>query len=126
MGQKVTIRFWWKSGLSPASRKHLTTFCRLCPLHMFKIVFRHNPLYPKQSRAYARAGALDKPTLEMIFYKNFITRARGLITLRNTLFVWLLFLCLLMFWGALSSKIMLVFSYHQWFSMYWQFLLHPT
>jgi len=28
MGQKVIIRFWWESGLSPASRNHLTTFCR--------------------------------------------------------------------------------------------------
>jgi len=28
MGQKVIIRFWWKSGLSSASRNHLTTFCR--------------------------------------------------------------------------------------------------
>jgi len=27
MGQKVTIRFWWDSGLSSASRNHLTTFC---------------------------------------------------------------------------------------------------
>jgi len=29
MGQKVIIRFWWESGLSSASRYHLTTFCRL-------------------------------------------------------------------------------------------------
>jgi len=28
MGQKVIIRFWWESGLSSASRNHLTTFCR--------------------------------------------------------------------------------------------------
>jgi len=28
MGQKVLIRFWWESGLSPASRNHLTTFFR--------------------------------------------------------------------------------------------------
>jgi len=28
MGQKVIIRFWWASGLSSASRNHLTTFCR--------------------------------------------------------------------------------------------------
>jgi len=28
MGQKVTIRIWWESGLSSASRNHLTTFCR--------------------------------------------------------------------------------------------------
>jgi len=28
MGQKVIIRFWWESGLSSASRSHLTTFCR--------------------------------------------------------------------------------------------------
>jgi len=27
-GQKVLIRFWWESGLSSASRNHLTTFCR--------------------------------------------------------------------------------------------------
>jgi len=27
MGQKVIIRFWWESGLSSASRNHLTTFC---------------------------------------------------------------------------------------------------
>ena len=29
MGQKVTIMIWWESGLSSASRNHLTTFCRL-------------------------------------------------------------------------------------------------
>jgi len=28
MDQKVIIRFWWGSGLSSASRKHLITFCR--------------------------------------------------------------------------------------------------
>jgi len=28
MGQRVIIKFWWESGLSSASRKHLTTFCR--------------------------------------------------------------------------------------------------
>jgi len=28
MGQKEIIRFWWESGLSSASRNHLTTFCR--------------------------------------------------------------------------------------------------
>jgi len=28
MGQTVIIRFWWESGLSSASRNHLTTFCR--------------------------------------------------------------------------------------------------
>jgi len=28
MGQKVIIRFWWVSGLSSASRHHLTNFCR--------------------------------------------------------------------------------------------------
>jgi len=28
MGQKVIIRFWWESGLSSASRDHLTTFRR--------------------------------------------------------------------------------------------------
>jgi len=29
MGHKVVIKFWLESGLSSASRKHLTTFCRL-------------------------------------------------------------------------------------------------
>jgi len=28
MAQKAIIRFWWESGLSSASRNHLTTFCR--------------------------------------------------------------------------------------------------
>jgi len=28
MGQKVIIRLWWESGLSPSSRNHLNTFCR--------------------------------------------------------------------------------------------------
>jgi len=28
MDQKVIIRFWRESGLSSASRNHLTTFCR--------------------------------------------------------------------------------------------------
>jgi len=28
MGQKVTIRFWWESGLLSASRNHPITFCR--------------------------------------------------------------------------------------------------
>ena len=27
-GQRVIIMFWWESGLSSASRNHLTTFCR--------------------------------------------------------------------------------------------------
>jgi len=31
MGQKVIIRLWWESGLSSASRNHLTTFCRRRP-----------------------------------------------------------------------------------------------
>jgi len=48
MGQKVIVRFWWESGLSSASRNHLTTFCRLRPLRMFKIVFGGSSLYPKQ------------------------------------------------------------------------------
>jgi len=29
LGQKVIIRFWWESGLSSATRNHLTTFCTL-------------------------------------------------------------------------------------------------
>jgi len=29
MVQKVKIRFWWESGLSSASRNHITTVCRL-------------------------------------------------------------------------------------------------
>jgi len=28
MGQKEIIRFWWESGLSSASRDHVTAFCR--------------------------------------------------------------------------------------------------
>ena len=28
IGQKVIVRIWWEIELSPASRKHLTTFCR--------------------------------------------------------------------------------------------------
>jgi len=28
MGQKVIIKFWWESGLSSASRNHLTTYGR--------------------------------------------------------------------------------------------------
>jgi len=28
MDQKVITRFWWESGLSSASRNHLTTYCR--------------------------------------------------------------------------------------------------
>jgi len=28
MGQKVILRYWWESGLSSSSRKHLTTFSR--------------------------------------------------------------------------------------------------
>jgi len=31
MDQKVIIRFWWESGLSYASRNHLTTFADLSP-----------------------------------------------------------------------------------------------
>jgi len=47
-------------------------------------------------------------------------------TLRNIIFVWLLFLCPFMLFGALRSQIMLVFSYYQRFSMYWQFLHYPS
>jgi len=39
MGQKVTIRFWWESGLSSASRNHLTTFCR--PFDHYACLIRH-------------------------------------------------------------------------------------
>jgi len=48
MGQKVTIRFWWESGLSSASRNHLTTFCRPCVhyaclrLYFVIVIFIHN------------------------------------------------------------------------------------
>jgi len=28
MGQKLTIMFWWESGLSSTSRNHLISFCR--------------------------------------------------------------------------------------------------
>jgi len=57
MGQKVIIRFWWESGLSSASRNHLTTFCR--------------PFVP---RAYARGGRLGlNHPLSLICNKNFIT-----------------------------------------------------
>jgi len=57
-------------------------------------------------------------------YGREITR---IITLRNTICVWLLFLMpFYVFFGALSSKIMLVFSYHQRFSVYWQCLHYPT
>jgi len=49
MGQKVIIRLWWESGLSSASRNHLTAFWDFSPtLRMFKIVFRYSSLYPKQ------------------------------------------------------------------------------
>jgi len=48
MRQKVIIRFWWESGLSSASRNHLTTFLQTFrPLRMFKIVFRDSSLYLK-------------------------------------------------------------------------------
>jgi len=49
MGQKVIIRFWWESGLSCASRNHLTNFCRpFVHYACFKVVFCDNSLYPKQ------------------------------------------------------------------------------
>jgi len=49
MSQKVIIRFWWESGLSSASRNHLTAFCRPAVYYVcLKIVFRDNSLYPKQ------------------------------------------------------------------------------
>jgi len=49
MGQKVIIRFWWESGLSSASRNHLTAFCRpFVHYTCLKIVFRDSSLYPKQ------------------------------------------------------------------------------
>jgi len=49
MGQKVIIRFWWESGLSSASRNHLTTFCRPFVHHAcLKVVFRDGSFYPKQ------------------------------------------------------------------------------
>ena len=48
-GQKVIIRFWWKYGLSSASRNHLTTFYRpFAHYGCFKIVFRDSSLHPKQ------------------------------------------------------------------------------
>ena len=48
MGQKVIVGFWWESGLSSASRNHLTTFCiPFVHYACFKIVFR-DKLYRKQ------------------------------------------------------------------------------
>jgi len=48
----------------------------LRPLRMFKIVFRDSSLYPKQSRAFARG--LEFSRFSLIFYKNFITRAKAI------------------------------------------------
>jgi len=49
MGQKVIIRFWFESGLSSASRNHLTTFCRpFVHYACLKIVLHDSSLYPKQ------------------------------------------------------------------------------
>jgi len=49
MGQKVIIKFWWESGLSSASRNHLTNFSDLLSTtHVLQIVFRGSSLYPKQ------------------------------------------------------------------------------
>jgi len=67
MGQKSNTvnRFWWESGLSSASKNHLTTFCwTFVHYAYFKIVFRVISLYPKPlslyclPRAYASGDAL--------------------------------------------------------------------
>jgi len=52
-GPKEIIRFWWESGLSSASRNHLTTFADLpYTLRMFKTVFRDS------SRTVARTFSI--------------------------------------------------------------------
>jgi len=60
MGQKVLIRFWWESGLSSASRNHLSIFCRHfvhsachCPLRLF----RDGSLISKQSFLFCLISA---------------------------------------------------------------------
>jgi len=54
MGQKVVIRFWWESGLSSASRNHLTTFWRRFAhyLGLCLKLFRDSSLCPKQLSSF--------------------------------------------------------------------------
>jgi len=49
-GPKVINRFWWESGLSPASRNHLNAFCRpFVRDACFKIVLRDSSLHERAS-----------------------------------------------------------------------------
>jgi len=71
MGQKVIIRFRWGSGLSSASRIHLTTFWDLCPTRMFKTVFRDSSLYPKQLHLFCLLMLISASADPIGFIINF-------------------------------------------------------
>ena len=79
MGQKVIIRFLWESGLSSASRNHLTTFCRpfvhsTCLRSCSAVVhfIRNHCLYIV-CEARTQGEFEVNPHFSLTCYKNFIT-----------------------------------------------------
>jgi len=62
-GPKSNIRFWWESGLSSASRRHLTTFCR-----------PFNSLYPKQLSLFRLLWLISANFTKTLVWKTWIWR----------------------------------------------------
>jgi len=87
MGQKVIVRFWWESGLSSASRNHLTTFCRLF-VHdaYFKIVFRDSSFYPKQLSLFCLLWLISASADRIDYIANFCSMIELLHELKNSSF----------------------------------------
>jgi len=86
MGQKVIIRFWWESGLSSASRKHLTTFCRPFVHYACLIVFRDSPLYPKQLSLFCLLWMISASAGRIGYITNLCSMIELLHELKNSSF----------------------------------------
>ena len=83
MDEKVITRFWWESGLTSASRNHLTAFCRpfihyVCLRLCSAIRAGLQPIGPFASnRAPRLRGPLPSPTNLLFQSKVFVQCRRG-------------------------------------------------
>jgi len=87
MGQKVIIRFWWESGLSSASRKHLTTSCRPFVYHTW-IVFRDSSVYPKQLSLFCLLWLVSANFAKTLVWKTWIWHQIMTSHLTHTKYKW--------------------------------------
>jgi len=78
MGQKVVIKFWWESELSSASRNHLTNFCRPFVHYACLRLFSAIVHFIRNNQGRGQGGVGVNPPLSLIFYKNSVTRAKGI------------------------------------------------